>query len=553
LTGTPQIRSAIYTRKSTDEGLDQNFNSLDAQYEACAAYIASQKQEGWVLARSRFDDGGVSGGTLERPALQRLLAEIDAGRIGMVVVYKIDRLTRSLADFAKLVERLDAAGCSFVSVTQAFNTASSMGRLTLNVLLSFAQFEREVTAERIRDKIAASKKLGMWMGGVPPLGYDPHPDPNVRELVVNACEADTVRTLFALYDAHGKVNAVSIHAASMGLRSKRHAFRSGRIQGGNGFSNGQIHKLLTNPVYLGQIRHKDLVWPGRHPAIIDTEIWDRVQAKLQRASRRRRGQRTDTNPAPLIGKLRDETGDRLTPTHTTKAGRRHHYYVSNRLITGGPDPTGWRMPAHKFEQSTAIAIADHLHRAASRHELLDAPDLRADPNIQAAAQRLIADLRSNDPNVLRDMIVRGKLESRKLQITLDRLALAKTLEVAPDSLAPGLEQVTIEGPFRRRGSEAKTAVGVHLARPDHVLLSTLLNAHRWSLELRAGTPLREIASEAGHHNVHIRTRAALAFLSPKIQGAIRDGALPSDLNLQRILDRGVPLDWAQQERLFGMA
>lgn len=192
------IRCAIYTRKSSDEGLEQGFNSLDAQYEACVAYVASQKPDGWILAKDRFDDGGVSGGTLERAGLQRLLAEIEAGRIGMVVVYKIDRLTRSLADFARLVERLDAAGCSFVSVTQSFNTATSMGRLTLNVLLSFAQFEREVTAERIRDKIAASKKKGLWMGGVPPLGYDPPPDPKVRALAVNAPEAETVRTLFAL-------------------------------------------------------------------------------------------------------------------------------------------------------------------------------------------------------------------------------------------------------------------------------------------------------------------------------------------------------------------
>ena len=192
----PQIRCAIYTRKSSDEGLDQDFNSLDAQHEACSAYIASQRHEGWVAGKARYDDRGISGGTLDRPGVQRLLADIDAGLVQMVVVYKIDRLTRSLADFAKLVERFDAAGCSFVSVTQAFNTASSMGRLTLNVLLSFAQFEREVTAERIRDKIAASKKKGLWMGGVPPLGYDPHPDPKTRGLIVNPEEAQTVRTIF---------------------------------------------------------------------------------------------------------------------------------------------------------------------------------------------------------------------------------------------------------------------------------------------------------------------------------------------------------------------
>ncbi|GKY89830.1 recombinase family protein [Sinisalibacter aestuarii] len=304
----PKIRCAIYTRKSSEDGLDQSFNSLDAQHEARAAYVASQKHEGWILARDRFDDGGVSGGTLDRPALTRLLPEIDARRIGMVVVYKIDRLTRSLTDFAKLVERFDAAGCSFVSVTQAFNTASSMGRLTLNVLPSFAQFEREVTAERIRDKIAASKKLGMWMGGLPPLGYDPHPDPLVRELVVNAREAETVRTLFTLYDQHGKITDVERAAADADLRSKLHRFQSGREQGGGHLSAGQIHKILTNPVYRGQIRHKDRVWPGRHPAIVDEALWENVQVKLKAASRRKRGRRTDAETATLTGKLRDETG-----------------------------------------------------------------------------------------------------------------------------------------------------------------------------------------------------------------------------------------------------
>ena len=223
-----RIRCAIYTRKSSEEGLDQEFNSLDAQHEACTAYIASQRHEGWKMLPARYDDGGISGATLDRPALKRLLADIDAGRVGMVVVYKIDRLTRSLADFAKLVERLDAASCSFVSVTQAFNTSSSMGRLTLNVLLSFAQFEREVTAERIRDKIAASKKKGLWMGGIPPLGYDSHPDPNRRELVVNEPEAEVVRQLFDLYATHKCLNAVAREADRLGLRSKRHVFSTGR-------------------------------------------------------------------------------------------------------------------------------------------------------------------------------------------------------------------------------------------------------------------------------------------------------------------------------------
>jgi len=230
--------------------------------------VASQRHHGWKLVPTRYDDGSISGGTLERPALQRLMADIDAGRIGMVVVYRIDRLTRSLADFAKLVERLDAAGASFVSVTQAFNTATSMGRLTLNVLLSSAQFEREVTAERIRDKIVASKKKDIWMGGVVPRGYDPHLDPMRRELVVNAAEAKDVETLFRLYDALGCLRKIAAESERLGLRSKRHAFATGRTSGGTVFTRGQLHHLLTNTVYLGQFRHKEKIWPGLHPANI---------------------------------------------------------------------------------------------------------------------------------------------------------------------------------------------------------------------------------------------------------------------------------------------
>lgn len=285
----PALRCAIYTRKSSDDGLEQDFNSLDAQFEACVAYVASQRHEGWKLLPGRYDDGGVSGGTLERPALRRLLADIAARRVDMVVVYKIDRLTRSLADFARLVETLEAASCSFVSVTQAFNTASSMGRLTLNVLLSFAQFEREVTAERIRDKIAASKRKGLWMGGVPPLGYDADPDPMRRALVVDALEAEVVRALFALHARHGCLGAVASEADRLGLRSKRHVFASGRVQGGNRLSRGHIHRILTNPVYRGLIRHKDRTWPGTHPEIIDAALWEQVQAGLRAASARSRG------------------------------------------------------------------------------------------------------------------------------------------------------------------------------------------------------------------------------------------------------------------------
>lgn len=553
MTQAPKIRCAIYTRKSSDEGLEQEFNSLDAQYDACAAYIASQKQEGWIPARDRFDDGGISGGTLERPALSRLMAEIDAGRIAMVVVYKIDRLTRSLADFARLVERLDAAGCSFVSVTQAFNTTSSMGRLTLNVLLSFAQFEREVTAERIRDKIEASKKQGLWMGGVPPLGYDPHPDPNTRELVVNSKESETVRALFTLYDRHGNLTEVARVATALGLRSKRHRFRSGRVQGGNAFSNGQTHKILTNPVYRGQIRHKDKLWPGRHAAIIDDALWERVQSGLQRASRRPRGRGRRDDPALLIGKLRDETGDRLTPTHSLKAGRRHRYYISNRLITGGPDPTGWRLPAGRLEGLIAELIAKYLEAAAAEHRLLADPDLRSNGTVIMKAADLARRIRAAGGDELRTVLASGRIAQGSLELDLDRDQLAAALGVSPDDLVNGITRITSDLHIRRRGVEAKLVIGERSASPDPVLLRTLLDAHRWTANLKDGIPLGDIARAAGHHEVYIRTRGQLAFLSPKIQRAIKDGTLCPEITLRHFANRILPLDWQDQERLCGLA
>ena len=271
------VRCAIYTRKSSDEGLEQAFNSLDAQREACAAYVASQKGQGWRLLPHRYDDGGVSGGTLERSGLQRLLSDIEAGKVDLVVVYKVDRLTRSLADFAKLVERFDRAGVSFVSVTQQFNTATSMGRLTLNVLLSFAQFEREVTAERIRDKIAASKQKGLWMGGRVPLGYDV----DDRTLVVNEAEAQTVRRIFQLYLELGCARQVKDAADRQGLVTKYRLCGNGKTSGGVAFTRGRIYHLLANPIYVGEIRHKRLSYPGQHPAIIDRATFETVSLRLK--------------------------------------------------------------------------------------------------------------------------------------------------------------------------------------------------------------------------------------------------------------------------------
>lgn len=555
----PRIRCAIYTRKSSDEGLDQDFNSLDAQHEACGAYIASQRHEGWVPDKTRYDDGGVSGGTLERPAMQRLLDDIDDGRIQMVVVYKIDRLTRSLADFAKLVERFDAAGCSFVSVTQAFNTASSMGRLTLNVLLSFAQFEREVTAERIRDKIAASKKKGLWMGGVPPLGYDPHPDPKTRGLVVSQSDAKTVEVIFHLYVQLGCLNAVMHKTSEMGLRSKRHHFKSGRTQGGNPFSRGQIYALLRNPIYIGKIRHKTNVWDGQHEAIIDIELWDRVQAKLQNASARPRSRvgsvssHSKTRTAPLTGKLRDETGDRLTPTHTQRHGRRLRYYVSNRLISGGTDPSGWRLPGPALEQAVADVIARHLSDLASGHRICVMPDVQIGDAVCAKAQDLTQRLRKGTPGLITNITMGGKLAKGRIVLNLQTTELANELGLKPSQIDSSALQIQAPFELRRRGVEGKIVAGDPEPEPDRTMLRALNRAHTWTADLRRGKSLNDIAAATSHSDSYVRTRAQLAFLSPKIQKAILVGSQPPELTLEKIIRKPIPLDWNVQARIYGFS
>jgi site-specific DNA recombinase len=550
MTQKPVIRCAVYTRKSTDEGLDQAFNSLDAQYEACAAYVASQRHEGWKLIPDRFDDGGLSGGTLERPALQRLLAEIDAGRIGMVVVYKIDRLTRSLVDFGRLVERLDAKGCSFVSVTQAFNTATSMGRLTPNVLLSFAQFEREVTAERIRDKIAASKKKGLWMGGALPLGYDRHPDPQRRELVVNSAEASVVHNLFNLYDELGNFRLVETEALRLGLRPKSVRTPSGHVRGASPFTRGQLHYLLTNPVYIGRIRHKDQTYPGLHPAIIESELWDQVQAKLIAAGARPRGRSpTAIDARILTGKLRDETDDHLTPTHTRKVGRRFAYYVSNRLIAGGKDPSAWRLPAEALEATVRQVIVGHLRTSATSHALL------AQPEASGAAKLVrrgiaLADRVENDAALLGRIIASGTLTPGKLQLELDPGEIAAALDMPVTSLSDRLLKISCAFALRLRGVETRIIAGEMIPVLDPVLQRTLAEAHLWARALRAGTSLSEIARETGRSEPYIRTRIPLAFLAPKLQAAILDGSQPVHLSVAQLIRDDIPMGWDEQARLF---
>jgi DNA invertase Pin-like site-specific DNA recombinase len=313
-----KLRCAVYTRKSTEEGLDMEFNSLDAQREACEAYVASQKAEGWLLVPDRYDDGGFSGGTLERPALQRLMADIEARRVDVVVVYKIDRLSRSLMDFAKLVEVFDRNNVTFVSVTQSFNTTTSMGRLTLNILLSFAQFEREVIGERIRDKFAASRKKGMWMGGWAPLGYDIKD----RKLVVNADEAATVRALFQRFIRCGSMTKLVVALRSEGVMTK----------GGKPVDKGYIYRILNNRVYLGEAVHKGTAYPGEHQAIIDRSLWDRVHDILRESPRKRAMHTRAQTPALLKGLLFGPTGVAMSPAHTRRNGKLYRYYVSTDVL-----------------------------------------------------------------------------------------------------------------------------------------------------------------------------------------------------------------------------
>ncbi len=355
---TKKLRCAVYTRKSTDEGLDKEFNTLDAQRAACEAYITSQRAEGWVLVRDHYDDGGYSGGTLERPALQRLLRDIQADLVDVIVVYKIDRLSRSLMDFAKLVEVMDAHGVTFVSITQSFNTTTSMGRLTLNILLSFAQYEREIIGERIRDKVAASKARGMWMGGKVPLGYDVV----ARKLIVNEAEAPRVRRVFALFAETGSgVETVRR------LHEERVAAKSGRP-----LNKGDVYKLLNNRTYVGEVEHKGQVFPGEHQGIVPRELWDRAHAVLQVSPRVRANQNRQQAPALLKGLIYGLDGRALSPAHSRKDGRLYRYYVAQQVLKAEPDMDSAlirRVSAAQIETAVVEQVRAQIGRASCRERV----------------------------------------------------------------------------------------------------------------------------------------------------------------------------------------
>ena len=544
-----RVRCAIYTRKSSEEGLEQAFNSLHAQREACAAYVASQKAEGWVLLPDAYDDGGLSGGTLERPAMQRLLEDVDAGRVDQIVVYKIDRLTRSLADFAKIVDRLDRAGASFVSVTQSFNTATSMGRLTLNMLLSFAQFEREVTAERIRDKIAASKRKGLWMGGNVPLGYRAAG----RTLEIDEGEARTIRQIYALYREEQSILLVRDRAADLGLRTRTRTAPDGKISGGGPFGRGHIHHILTNPVYAGRIRHRAAVHGGQHPAIIPPQAWEEIQLLLQDGASRARGKRSAAFTSPLAGKLFDETGDRLTPSHSRKNGHRLRYYVSNRLVTDrtAEHPDAWRLPALEIEQGIVGRLRAFLTAPGQASRLITDPAAHEMTVITEGIDELLRQLDGPHANAtLRALVERAAISPGKLALHLKPDILAERLSIATERLQP--EHLMIEAPFRirRRGVETKVVLGGRAPDLDKVLIRNIVKARGWFEALTRGESYAEIAEREGVWKQRIQQMLPLAFLAPDIVQMIAEGRQPVALTCEALINADLPIDWADQRALI---
>ena len=521
-------RCALYTRKSTEEGLDQAFNSLDAQREACAAYVTSQKSEGWRVLKTHYDDGGHSGGSMERPALQRLLADIAAGKVDVVVVYKIDRLTRSLLDFARIVELFDRHEVSFVSVTQAFNTTSSMGRLMLNVLLSFAQFEREVTGERIRDKIAASKAKGMWMGGNLPLGYD-QPADGTRTLVVNEAEAATVRTIFDTYLELKSVHALEHWLRENDIRSKRRVTKKGRAIGGQPFSRGALFHLLRNRIYLGMIVHRNVAYPGMHDAIIDAETFEAVQRQLDANVRRHAESRNQVARAPLAGRIFDVEGEPMCPaTAYGKTGKLYRYYVSAPLQQGrrgakpGDDGVIRRVAAAPLE----AMLAETLRRLA-RCKDQDPLFLPNRIEIHADHVEMLMPIHHLDG-------IQRHLENKE--------------QASPDHAVPSMLRLNVPIRVSVRGGRTHVTGGKEpVSKPDPTLIKALRTAHSMLEPDASGKPILASAPTS----LWRRKIARLAFLAPDLQQDILTGRQPSTLTLARLMESDIPLSWTEQRRCFG--
>lgn len=551
MTQKRKLRCAIYARKSTEEGLDMAFNSLDAQREACAAYALSQKSEGWTVLPALYDDGGFSGGSMERPALARLLADVRAGRVDIVIVYKVDRLTRSLNDFARIVDVFDAAGASFVSVTQQFNTTTSMGRLTLNVLLSFAQFEREVIAERVRDKIAQSKAKGMWMGGTVPLGYDVVD----RKLVPNA-EAATVVHVYQRYLELPSVMALMEELKAQGICTKSHVSADGSKRGGIPFARGPLHHLLSNPIYIGKVQHRGLLHEGQQEPIIDQQLWDAVQAKRKQAIGDRRMRGNSQHASLLTGMIRDHADRAMSPSHAVKKRRRYRYYVSSMaaVIDGSrvAEPA-LRLAAADLEQAVVESIAALI---SDQHVIMNLPqvDARAMTSRLSVASILADALGRQEKSEVRQILLDLGL---MLIVHTDRIDASISREKLIAILDGGsVEQqddgwhipLTIATSPDQRGRNLKLVLGSPPSQQpmiDPELIGLLRRAEAARERL-----LQPSSSDAPDREDERLTR--LAFLSSDIVAAILDGRQPSSLTPRRLLRQvNLPLDWHEQKAALG--
>jgi DNA invertase Pin-like site-specific DNA recombinase len=519
-----KVRCAIYTRKSSEEGLEQGFNSLDAQREACGAYVLSQASEGWSLVPEKYDDGGISGGTLERPALQRLLTDVAAGRVDIIVVYKVDRLTRSLLDFAKLVEAFDAAGVSFVSVTQSFNTTTSMGRLTLNMLLSFAQFEREVTAERIRDKISASKAKGMWMGGTPPLGYRP----NGRSLAIIEDHARFIRDIYRRYLELGNVRLVADQLATEGIRSPKRISGAGRQYGGSEFSRGQIYAILKNAVYVGDIVHHGQRYDGQQPAIIDRAPWQLVQERLSEHLQGGRRARTESSSL-LAGIIVDEVGEPLVAVHACKGKVRYRYYVSRALQHASGAKTGIRLPAREIEMLVAgqlAAMFDDPLRLAARAWITIRPNTLPDLNLRCSD--IAGELRRGSSEQLADLVGQVRVFSDRVEFDVPTARVAALLQTGVAEGASPTLTITTAVKLTRTGRALRLVQpggsAVAGTAPDRTLIKLLLKARRWWTKLAEGeVDISLLARDEGVTPSYIARVVRLAFLAPTCVEMILEG------------------------------
>jgi DNA invertase Pin-like site-specific DNA recombinase len=531
-------RCAIYTRKSSEHNLDLEFNSLDAQREACEAYIKSQAHEGWRLVPDRYDDGGLSGASLDRPALQKLLTDVRAGKITIVVVYKVDRLTRSLADFAKLVELFDEHGVSFVSITQSFNTTSSMGRLTLNVLLSFAQFEREVIGERVRDKIAASKRKGLWVGGPIPLGYRCVD----KKLEIVPEEAEAVRTIFTLYLELGSVGALLAELDRRGVRTKVNGRRDGRKSGGIRFGVGPLAHLLKNRFYIGEVNYRGEVYRGEHEQILSRDLFEAVQAKCA-ANAVDRQVRLRGSAALLAGRLFDDRGNRMSPTHANKKRVRYRYYVSQALLQNRKAEAGSiaRVPAPEVE----LLVCDCIRRQlAAMGRTEPANSLTDRELIERLVARVIVKPEALDVCMIHPDEIRAQAADPSLDVSAP--CPPQTTMIALPWTAPSF--AAVKG-IIHQPSEKLTM------KPEgrDALLTAIAKARGWIDDIRLGrfASLVEIAEQESVGERHIRLLAPLAFLSPRIIAAIANGTAPTDLTVTG-LAKALPNSWAEQEQRIGL-